>query len=52
MVYEKNEFSMQKFSTVFNALTNLNCSVFLIIDSNGVKTDFYMGVHIWIMIEV
>ena len=46
MVYEKNEFSMQKFSTVFNALTNLNCSVFLIIDSNGVKTDFYMGVHI------
>ena len=30
MVYEKDEFSTYKFASVFNALSTLNCSVFVI----------------------
>lgn len=45
MVYQKNEYSTYKFATVFNSLQGLNCGVFLIIDSDGSKTDFYMGVR-------
>lgn len=45
MVYEKDEFATYKFSSVFNALSTANCAVFIIIDSNGEKTDFYMGVR-------
>lgn len=45
MVYEKNEFSAYKFASVFNTLANVNCTIFVIIDSNGQKTDFYMGVR-------
>ena len=45
MVYEKDEYSTYKFASVFNALSTANCSVFVIIDSNGEKTDFYMGIR-------
>lgn len=45
MVYEKNEFSAYKFASVFNTLANVNCTVFIIIDSNGQKTDFYVGIR-------
>lgn len=45
MVYEKEEYSTYKFASVFNALASINCAVFIIIDSNGEKTDFYMGVR-------
>ncbi|MDM8144244.1 ATP-binding protein [Megamonas hypermegale] len=45
MVYEKDEFSLYKFATVFNALANSKCSVFVMMNSDGVKTDFYMGVR-------
>ena len=45
MVYEKNEFSTYKFSSVFNALSTSNCAVFVIMDSDGIKTDFYMGIR-------
>ena len=45
MVYEKDEYSTYKFASVFNALSTANCSVFVVIDSNGEKTDFYMGVR-------
>lgn len=45
MVYQKDEFSIYKFASVFNSVQNLNCGVFIIIDSNGSKTDFYMGVR-------
>ncbi|WP_288222360.1 ATP-binding protein [uncultured Clostridium sp.] len=45
MVYEKDEYSTHKFASVFNALATTNCAVFIIIDSNGEKTDFYMGVR-------
>src|SRR5690606_27949653 len=45
MVYQNNEYSTYKFASVFNAVQNLNCGVFIIADSNGLKTDFYMGVR-------
>lgn len=45
MVYQKNEYSTYKFASVFSAVQNLNCGVFIIADSNGQKTDFYMGVR-------
>lgn len=45
MVYEKDEFATYKFASVFNALTISNSALFLIIDSDGIKTDFYMGVR-------
>ena len=45
MVYEKDEFSAYKFASVFNSLANVNCTVYIIIDSNGQKTDFYVGIR-------
>lgn len=45
MVYEKDENSLYKFASVFNALSTANCAVFIIVDSNGEKTDFYMGIR-------
>ena len=45
MVYQNNEYSTYKFASVFNAVQNLNCGVFIVVDSNGQKTDFYMGVR-------
>lgn len=45
MVYEKDEFSAYKFASVFNTLANVNCTVFIIINSSGQKTDFYMGIR-------
>lgn len=45
MVYEKEEFVPHKFASVFNTLTVSDSSIFLMIDSDGIKTDFYMGVR-------
>lgn len=45
MVYQNNEYSTYKFGSVFSAVQNLNCGVFIVADSNGHKTDFYMGVR-------
>ena len=45
MVYSKDEFAIHKFATVFNALSNVNCSVFVIANSDGEKTEFYMGIQ-------
>ncbi|MCH5193408.1 MAG: ATP-binding protein [Oscillospiraceae bacterium] len=45
MVYEKDEFASYKFASVFNSLASTRSSIFVIIDSNGVRTDFYMGVR-------
>lgn len=45
MVYQKDEYSTYKFASVFNAVQNLNCGIFVIADSNGKRTDFYMGVR-------
>ena len=45
MVYQKNEYSTYKLASVFSAVQSLNCGVFVIMDSDGKKTDFYMGVR-------
>jgi DNA helicase HerA-like ATPase len=45
MVYQKDEYSTYKFASVFNAVANMDCAVFVIMDSNGEKTDFYMGIR-------
>lgn len=45
MVYEKDEYSIYKFASVFNSLATADCAVFVMIDSNGEKTDFYMGIR-------
>lgn len=45
MVYEKDELAVHKFATVFNALADTDSALFLILDSDGEKTDFYMGVR-------
>lgn len=45
IVYEKNEFSTYKFASVFNTLANAACTVFLIVDSDGEKANFYMGIR-------
>ena len=45
MVYEKDEFSSYKFASVFNTLTSSDSSIFIIVDSNGENTDFYMGIR-------
>jgi hypothetical protein len=45
MVYQNDEYSTYKLASVFNSVQNLNCGVFIVADSNGQKTDFYMGVR-------
>ena len=40
MVYQNNEYSTYKFASVFNSVQNLNCGVFIVVDSNGQKTIF------------
>lgn len=45
MVYEKEEFAPYKFASVFNTLASSNAGVFVIMDSDGEKTDFYMGIR-------
>lgn len=45
MVYQKDEYSTYKFASVFNAVQNLNCGIFVLVDGKGPKTDFYMGVR-------
>ena len=45
MVYTKDEFSLHKFSAVYNTLAATNVSVFLLLNSDGKKTDFYLGIR-------
>lgn len=45
MVYEKEEYAAHKFASVFNSLSAAKSAIFVMIDSDGVKTDFYMGVR-------
>lgn len=44
MIYEKDEYSTYKFASVYNSLISMKCAIFIIIDSDGEETDFYMGV--------
>ena len=43
MVYSKGESVTDKFTTVFNTLATYNASVFILIDSDGKETTFYLG---------
>ncbi len=45
MVYEKDESATYKFASVFNAVAATNSAIITIIDSDGVKTDFYLGIR-------
>ena len=45
MVYKKGEPVTDKFTTVFNTIATYNASVFMVLDSDGKKTDFYLGVR-------
>jgi len=45
MVYRKGEPVTDKFTTVFNTLATYNASVFVVIDSDGKETRFYLGVR-------
>lgn len=45
MVYKKGEPVTDKFTTVFNTLQTYKASVFIVIDSDGKRTDFYLGVR-------
>lgn len=44
MVYQKDEPSIPKFASVFNAAQQLNCLIYLLVVSNGAQTEFYMGI--------
>lgn len=45
LVYQENEFSVDKLATVFNTLSNKPCTLVLMIRSNGQTNIFYLGVR-------
>lgn len=45
MVYQKGESATDKFTTVFNTLSTYKAIVFIIMDSDGKNTNFYIGVR-------
>lgn len=45
LVYQENEFSVDKLATIFNTLTNKLCTLVLMIHSDGKTNDFYLGVR-------
>lgn len=45
MVYQKGESATDKFTTVFNTLSTYKATAFIIMDSDGKTTDFYVGVR-------
>ena len=45
IVYHKGEVVTDKFNTVFNTISTYNASVFIVMDSDGKKIDFYIGVR-------
>lgn len=46
MVYAKDEYATDKFNSVISSMAYANASIFLIVDSQETKTDFYFGVRI------
>ena len=44
MVYETEENATDKFISVITAMSYADCSICLIVDGNGDKTDFYLGI--------
>lgn len=45
LVCEEEEFSVYKLSTLFNSLCNNRCTIVLMLKSDGIKNDFYLGVR-------
>lgn len=45
MVYEKDESATYKFASVFNSVAATNSAIVTVIDSDGTKTDFYLGIR-------
>lgn len=45
MVYQKGEPALDKFTTVFNTIAAYDATVFIVLDSDGKKTDLYFGVR-------
>ena len=45
LVYQEDEFSVDKISMVFHTLSNKPCTLVLMLRSNGEKTEFYLGVR-------
>lgn len=45
LVYEQDEFSVSKLSTIFQALSGKNCTLVLLIQNVDHKTSFYLGVR-------
>ena len=43
LVYHEDEFTVDKLSMVFHALSNKPCSLVLMLRSNGENTEFYLG---------
>lgn len=45
LVYQEDEFSVDKLAMIFHALSNSPCTVVMMLRSDGEKTDFYLGVR-------
>ena len=45
MVYEKDESATYKFASVFNAVASTDSAIITVIDSDGTKTNFYLGIR-------
>ena len=45
LVYEEDEFSVHKLSTIFHSLSNKPCTLVLMIKSDGRTNNFYLGVR-------
>lgn len=45
LVYQENEFSVDKLATVFNTLSNKPCTLVLMVRSDGHTNNFYLGVR-------
>ena len=43
LVYQEDEFSVDKLAMVFHALSNKPCTLVLMLKNNGEQTDFYLG---------
>ena len=45
LIYDKNENSLNKLINIYSAAFNINASIILIIDSDGIQNDIYIGVR-------
>lgn len=43
LVYQEDEFSVDKLSMMFHALSGFPCTLVLMLQSDGAKTNFYLG---------